>query len=100
MVCVLYIITSSNIAVYLGLRLTLYFSGRSIMEFLLMAFISLAIGFVSPSFGWFSKLVFFECYVFFFFFFLKDMYYSPASYFPLAGGVAGNMNWIVSLFMC
>eukprot|EP01111_Echinosteliopsis_oligospora_P012372 TRINITY_DN4218_c0_g1_i1.p1 TRINITY_DN4218_c0_g1~~TRINITY_DN4218_c0_g1_i1.p1 ORF type:complete len:713 (-),score=135.96 TRINITY_DN4218_c0_g1_i1:21-2159(-) len=55
-----------------------------ILEFLLMAFISVTLGSLTPRFGWFVRCIFLEGYGALFIFFVDDLYYKETIYISLA----------------
>jgi len=61
----------------------------SVLEYILMGFISVSLAIWSPALRVFLRIICFECYTFFFIFCVLNMYNQPSLYVPLATGVAG-----------
>jgi hypothetical protein len=74
--------------VYLFLQLYLFHYG-SVLEFILLGFISVSLGLWSPTVRWFVRVIAFECYGFFFTFCVMNMYNNPELYVPLGTGIGG-----------
>jgi len=69
---------------YLGLQL-FYFHRREnyVLEFILMAFISASMVLMVPRFQFFTQLMLFEVYSYFYIFFIEELYYRPEQYVPI-----------------
>eukprot|EP01130_Rhizamoeba_saxonica_P017136 TRINITY_DN817_c0_g1_i1.p1 TRINITY_DN817_c0_g1~~TRINITY_DN817_c0_g1_i1.p1 ORF type:complete len:691 (-),score=121.23 TRINITY_DN817_c0_g1_i1:24-2096(-) len=63
----------------------------SILEYILMGFISIIMGWISPSSSWLTRIILFESYGFFYFFFIMGMYSKPELYVPLGASTLGAM---------